>query len=908
MLKKYGIYYIIITLTLLAGACSTKKNTWVSRNYQALISNYNVYYNGATAFDNAITRIRGRYTNDYSHILPVYEFADEKAYKAGSSEVETALKKAHKLIQLHSITVKPQRKDQATEKQKRFYAQEEFNVLIDDAYLLIGKANVVNHSEEEAIEIFDYLSRKYEGAKTCYEGKIWKAIAYTQTGQYANAQSALESYDLDGLAPIELYPEYMAAYANIYITQQKYNEAIPYMEKAALEIKDNHCRRRYKYILAQLYRNAGRNADAAPLFLALSRGVKDYDMAFAAKLDLATVATTAEELQKAEKTLGKMARDAKNEEQLDQIYYSLGKLEDGKGNTAKAISHYRKSIETSKTNDNQKGLSFLALADIYKEIPQYIETSESLDSAAFYLDDANIRKKETEALAKDYAPIAIELRIIKEQDSLLRIANMSTKEREHFIENIIEEHERLIREREEARLAEEEQSMTQSDFYQITGSMGRPTSGSTWYFYNQTMISAGKSTFASKWGKRKNEDDWRRSDKTSVTADTNTATDDNETSADENANADSTNIATAPTNTKSDNISKETLMAGLPLTESAKQSCYLKIDNALFNSGAMLYETLQDYTMASKQLKEQTTRFTQSENRYNALVLLYFAQYKNDDFDGANTTSEIIRREYGNSTFASYLNTPDYFEKQAATKAEREMQYENTYHAYLSGNYNDAISKATLALRDTSNIKYEAKYLLVRALSHAKSAQTTQFKSDLVSITQRYSGTVEDSVALKLLALLEQGNEPKLATPYKSPFTELGGKTLDGQQTGETYEYRPDTTQSVICIVDNGMQNEAQFAVADYNFTNYIIEDFDIKIVYLADKRPAIIIRNFKDTKNAMSYFYAIREQQFWKQLTTESIPTIYVVSDNNIRQLLLTSAGEDYKTFFEKHYLNIEQ
>jgi outer membrane protein assembly factor BamD (BamD/ComL family) len=908
MLKKYGIYYIIITLTLLAGACSTKKNTWVSRNYQALISNYNVYYNGATAFDNAITRIKDRYTNDYSHILPVYEFADEKAYKAGSSEVETALKKAHKLIQLHSITVKPQRKDQATEKQKRFYAQEEFNILIDDAYLLIGKANVVNHSEEEAIEIFDYLSRKYEGAKTCYEGKIWKAIAYTQTGQYANAQSALESYDLDGLAPIELYPEYMAAYANIYITQQKYSEAIPYMEKAALEIKDKHCRRRYKYILAQLYRNAGRNADAAPLFLALSRGVKDYDMAFAAKLDLATVATTDEELQKAEKTLGKMSRDAKNEEQLDQIYYSLGKLEDGKGNTAKAISHYRKSIETSKTNDNQKGLSFLALADIYKEIPQYIEASESLDSAAFYLDDANIRKKETETLAKDYAPIAIELRIIKEQDSLLRITNMSTKERERFIENIIEEHERLIREREEARLAEEEQGMTQSDFYQITGSMGRPTSGSTWYFYNQTMISAGKSTFASKWGKRKNEDDWRRSDKTSVTADINTATDDNGTSADDNANADSTSIATAPTNTKSDNISKETLMAGLPLTESAKQSCYLKIDNALFNSGAMLYETLQDYTMASKQLKEQTTRFTQSENRYNALVLLYFAQYKNNDFDGATTTSEIIRREYGNSTFASYLNTPDYFEEQAATRAEREMQYENTYHAYLSNNYNDAISKATLALHDTSNIKYEAKYLLIRALSHAKSAQTTQFKNDLVSITQRYSGTAEDSVALKLLALLEQGNEPKLATPYKSPFTELSGKTLDGQQTGETYEYRPDTTQSVICIVDNGMQNEAQFSIADYNFTNYIIEDFDIKIVYLADKRPAIIIRNFKDTKNAMSYFYTIREQQFWKQLTTESIPTIYVVSDNNIRQLLLTSAGEDYKTFFEKHYLNIEQ
>ncbi len=37
--------------------------------------------------------------------------------------------------------------------------------------------------------------------------------------------------------------------------------------------------------------------------------------------------------------------------------------------------------------------------------------------------------------------------------------------------------------------------------------------GGRWYFYNPSTLSFGYSQFVKKWGKRKNEDDWRRSDK-----------------------------------------------------------------------------------------------------------------------------------------------------------------------------------------------------------------------------------------------------------------------------------------------------------------------------------------------------------------------------------------------------------
>lgn len=873
-----------------------------------LTSNYNVYFNGVEAFNDGVGKIRTAYKNDYSAVLPVYEFSDATAAKSGASDMETALKKGHKLIQLHSITAKPKKKDNPSEKYKRFAAQEEFNPYVAESYLLLGKANVVLHEEDEAVDYFDYLSRKYEGERTSYEGKIWKSIAYAQKDLYNNAVSALESYDLDGVAPEELYGEYMAAYANIHIRQSQYREAIPYMEGAVKNTTDRHTKRRYKYILAQLYRHNGENEKAAPLFLELSRGMADYNMAFAAKLDLATVATTPEELAVAEKKLRKMAKDSKNNEQLDQIYYSLGKMELNKGNKNAAIDDFRQSVQKSVSNDNQKGLSFMALADIYIAEPQYIPTSEALDSAAFFLDDSNLRKKEAQQNSQKYKPLADQLRIIENNDSLLRVANMSEKDRNKVIKSILDKIEDERRAAEAARQAEMNETMSQSEYYQLTSNRTGSSSMNKWYFYNTSTVSAGRSTFLSKWGRRKNEDNWRRGDKSSHSvSDLEDGFGDEENQSAGAQNSGSQQNAQQQTDNKPQapiEVTRESLLAGLPLTVEAQAECNRLIDDALFASGSILYDDIRDYTSATSQFSRQTERYPKSPNRYNTLVMLYFSQMKQGDLAGAETTAAIIRREFGNSDFAQYLKSDNYFETQNLQRAEREQRYEQTYNAYLGGRYAEAIASATSAMTDTANRQYEPKYLIVRSLAYAKNAQKSEFRNDLVTITQRYVGSEEDSLARVFLAKLDEGLEPVKATPYVSPLAEAGRTAEATQAQQNTYAFNPDTTHTVVCVVDAGMQNRAQYLIADYNFSNYIIDDFDISMVRLADDRQVLVIEGFENARRAMEYFYSLREQKFWSEISSEALPTIYAVSDNNTRMLILSDLGGDYDAFFNDNYL----
>lgn len=871
-------------------SCSTKRNTAVSRGYQRLTSRYNVYYNAREAFKSGIEATRKACKNDYSHVLPVYEFSIDKAANAANADMETTLKKSHKLIQLHSITVKPDLSGPLTDEQKRFRAKTEYNPYVAEAHLLIGKAYVVMHNESEAIEQFDYISRLHEGEHAAYEARIWKSMAYVQLGQYSNAQAALKSYDMDGVAPADLYADFQAAYANLFIAQGLYPQAIPYVESAAAEASEAHCRHRYSYILAQLYRLTGQRDKAAPIFMKLSRLMSDYDMAFAAKLDLPTVASTDEELAKAQKTLDRMARDPKNKDQLDQVYYAIGHLDLGRGDKAAAKNAFDKSVQASVSNDNQKGLSFLSLADIYQSEPEYIEASLCLDSAAFYLDDANDRKSEATGRAELLSPLARELRTVRDNDSLLRIARMPAKQRDELIDKMVKEHNDRLDAIREANEADADNAMSQTDFYQIQqGAQG----GSSWYFYNNQIVAAGKSTFRSKWGNRKNEDDWRRSNKMAAPE----ASDGAATEASDGADAQE-EMAARQADGK---WTKEMLMKDLPLTEADQATRNSQTADAMLKAASLLYDDVHDYHSCVKLLEEYKRRFPKSDNLYDALALLHFAQARANDSAGQVQTDETILRQFPESLLARAIKDPSFAARMKEERASANQVYRNTYEQYLDGDFSSVITRSTGALDGSAELR--PNYLLLRAMSYAKTGMAEPFRDDLMEIRSSCAGTPQDSMAVKLLAMLDEGRMPARFEPYDSPLAQNTSGDLAEQVEKVVYAYEPDSAHVIVCFVDAGRMRDAQFAVADYNFSNFIVQDYEVSMAEMPHGAQAVIVGRFANRKVAETYFYAIREQAFWKEISSSPIAPVYMMSVANSRLLRLSGPDDAFREFMKENY-----
>lgn len=896
---RVSVAVAVLAAALALAGCSTKRNTWFSRGFQRLTSHYNVYYNGVEAFEAGLGSIRARGRDDYSQVLPVYEFSDKGAAAVAQGDMETALRKAHKLVQLHSITVKPARREgPMTDEERRFRARSEYNPYVPLAYLLMGKANVVIHEEREAIETFDYLSRRHEGEPAAYEGKIWASIAYAQLGLYNNAIATLKSYDIDGVAPASLYAEFQAAYANVYIAQGQYAQAIPYMTRAAAEVRGRHLRHRYAYILAQLHRAVGDKAKAAPIFLALSRVIGNYDMAFAAKLDLATVASSDEELRQAEKSLRKMARDPKNADNLDQVFYAIGNLEVNRGRRESAIGAFRRSVELSAGNDNQKGLSFLALADIYQSDPLYVEASTSLDSAAAYLMPSNARRDEAVSRARLLAPLAEQLRVVRDNDSTLALARLADDERNAVLDNMARLHNERLDAEQEAREAEAMGAMSQSDFYQVEQGQ-RQTGQSSWYFYNNQLVAAGKATFRSRWGARRNEDNWRRADKSSsgqggVDAD---ATDD------DRAILERMRVPAAEGQDMTrQRWSRETLLRGLPLTAEAQADNERQTARALLRSAELLYDDLGDYAMCVKQLEEYLRRFGGGDSDYDALTLLYFARRRAGDADGASRASADIVARFPQSLMARNLADPAFLRERQAAHEGWERHYRDTYAAYLASDFARAEQMAAEALAD-ADVEQRPQYMLVRAMANAKMGRGDAFRAGLEDITAACPSTPQDSLARRLLEMLDKGLAPVRHEDYDSPLRHVAEPGAEAEAARAEYVYRPDTVHVVLCVVDKGMQNDALFAVADYNFSNYLLTDYDIATPTLHGGTPAVVVSAFRDRAEAEVYFYALREQSFWRGLSSDPIPKIFMMSVDNLRLCAMSGIDERLLDFMKTYY-----
>ena len=101
----------MVIIALILAGCSAEKNTGASRFYNSLISRYNIWFNGNEAYKAGVKKVRESHRDDYSDLLPVFEYSDAESARMANSDMERAVQKASKVIALHSITAKPEEKN-----------------------------------------------------------------------------------------------------------------------------------------------------------------------------------------------------------------------------------------------------------------------------------------------------------------------------------------------------------------------------------------------------------------------------------------------------------------------------------------------------------------------------------------------------------------------------------------------------------------------------------------------------------------------------------------------------------------------------------------------------------------------------------------------------------------------------
>lgn len=900
-LKQQFLHTIILFLlvSVFAG-CSTEKNTRASRTFHNVTSRYNIYFNANESIKEGLASVEERIEDDYTRILPLYKESDPATASLVKSDMDYAVAKCSKLIEIHSIKKKPKRKrGGGSRKYQEFASQEEFNKWIDESYLLMGKAYFYQHNFFAAIDNFSYVVRKYPDEETADEAQVWLIRAYSELDRFIEANEVIQAIQANDDFPKKLERDFAIATAYYYIKQFEYDNAIKLLDIAIDKTFWKKDKARLQYIVAQLYQELGQNQAAAEAFKRVRKMNPDYTMAFNAMINAAGVFSGEGNAEDLKKRLNKMLRDKKNVDFRDQIYYALGNLFFGEGNRDVAKDNYKQSVATSFKNQYQRALSAITLADIYFEDLNYRGAQMYYDSAMIIIDETYPNYDNLSARYKSLSSLVDNILTVEREDSLQKIANMPDAKREAFIASLMKaEQERQRNMENVAMQGARSQGYYRSNRYRM--GMGR-SGGGGWYFYNPQTVSYGRVTFQQQWGKRKLEDDWRRANKGIVL---------DPQEVEEMAEAE------PEVQRVEDPLKKEFYTQDLPLNDSLMEVSHNLIRDALYNTGKIFKSEFEDYKLSAEAFEELIKRYPDNIYKLSAYFDLYDLYELMGDKVKANYYRNLIITDYPKSKFAQFLQNPNFFVEMAAKTDSINRIYQNIFRNYKGGNYQNVLSLSGQIKSMEPDSVMLPKIDFMQTIASGVLSDVHNFETLLNEYIVQYPEKEPMPLAQEILTLIQDSTltdyQKLVDMGYISEEIQneelLPENFLSEDEFGGKFSYDEDLLHYFVIAYprdeeDNIDLNRLKFDIANYNIDHYTKIDYDIETDYLNDELAFVLVRAMTNKENALIYHGAIiRKASVFK--TLQGIEYInFVVSSTNYRAVKEEGSTADYLKFFVKNY-----
>ncbi|WP_462346584.1 type IX secretion system periplasmic lipoprotein PorW/SprE [Alloprevotella tannerae] len=951
------IIALLILVVLLVG-CSTKENTASTRFWQSFTTKYNTYYNGHEAYKEGLQSKENTNKDNYTKLLPVFLVGNEASRSAGSGQFDVTIEKCEKAIRTHSIKRKPvlNANKTRTPEMKAYLKRKEFNPFLKNAWLLMGKAQFQKGEFLEAASTFSYITRLYAAEPiVANEARLWMARCYAQLDWFYDAEDALNRLHRDSI-PGRLQREVETTQADLLLRQARYAEALPRLRLAAKREPRRLLKARLYYLLGQLCRQQGRNDEA---YKALGRCISlspPYELAFNARIlqtevvafqavpvgpsdslrspsDRLPAISTRAASEGMIRRLRSMARADKNKDYLDQVYYAMGNIYLARRDTTAAITAYEHGRTKATKAGPEKGLLLLRLGELYWDRERFDLAQGCYTEALALIDKKGADYELTEKRTKVLDKLVPHTSAIQLQDSLQALAVAPESERNAAIDRVIT----ALKKKEAAERREQAEAERQqdggSDFASETPlrpSLRRSTQSQAFYFYNPMLVAQGKQDFARQWGRRKNEDYWRRSQKAAgaflgPNGEVNPNADSLSQAADSLA-ADTDEQKLKP---EDDPHNRAYYLKQLPFTEEAKEASNLILQNALYNAGVIEKDDLTDFPLAARTLERLVRHYLKFDRLHDAYYQLYLLYMRWQKPLEAEQYKRLLIEHFPDSAISKRLQDPNYLhDAQFAVQLEDSL-YAATYNAYRKGDFATVganFERSTQKYPDGAN---RDKFLFVQALTRLSRGEYKPAEDALSTLVKQYPKSELQPMAEQIVKGLQAGRK------VGSGGMDFGGlwalrnapnDSLSATKNGKAPTFNGNRRANFLFLVayvrDSLDDNRLLYDLAQFNFSNFYVRNFDISkqnMALYAGELYNLKGKNVEKERSrvlnvvtfSVSGFRSFDEAHRYAQSVFKSPALanqlrrahVYLISDENLALIPRVFSFVDYQRFYDKAF-----
>ena len=932
----------VVGLTM--AGCNMKKNTATNRMYHSLTARYNIYYNGQLAFiDGNLEKEKGNKDN-YTELIPLYMVGNKQSRELGKGQYDRAIEKSEKAIRLHSIKSKPEWKSnkRKTARDREWLGRKEYNPFIWRAWMMLGKAQFQKGAFDEAAATFSYMMRLYQ-TQPVQNGlaRAWLAKCYTELDWLYDAEDVIRNMSRDSM-DFRTVKDWDYTYADYYIHTGDYEKAMPYLRKVIKHERRSVQRAREWFLMGQIQNQLGNRDAAYKAFKKVVGCHPPYELEFNARIAQTEVMAQSDS-RKMIGRLKRMAASDNNKEYLDQVYYALGNIYMIQRDTLQAIGAYEKGNKESVRNGIEKGVLLLTLGNLYWDMERFSDARRCYGEAIGLLDQERSDYEELSHRSKVLDELVPHTEAIHLQDSLLELSVMPEEERLAAIDRVIEALIQKEKEEREAQLDAEAEEL-QNELQQRQGGMDnqpiRPQTApqmaqqgnGQWYFYNPMAVSQGKTTFQQQWGRRENKDNWQRINVTVVNTTPEAESEDDDTESP--TPSDSLSAGGLPANPEdvaqttdslasealsSDSLASDTTandpherayyLAQIPFTEEQKIASHAIIQDGLFHAGVIFKDKLDNLTLSERHLRRLTDNYDAYEHLDEAWYHLYLLYARQGNTMMADSCLNRLKHKYAESEWTVLLTDPYYEENARFGEHIEDSLYAATYDGFKTDRYEMVKANAKLSETRFPQGANRDKFLFIEGLSLLNEGDGDGCIARLKEVIERFP----DSEVSAMAGMIIKGvNEGRQLHGGKFDIGDVWARrditlaadstrqdTLDAR-TDQNFlfilAYQPDSTDI--------NENQLLYNMARYNFTNFLVRNFDIQLDEDHGLRR-MLISGFLSYDEALQYARQLYDNETMKEQVKDCRSII--ISESNLPLLGTAFSYDDYLKFYEERFIPLK-
>jgi outer membrane protein assembly factor BamD (BamD/ComL family) len=901
------------------------------RFFQNSFTHYNYYYNANRKMEEASLNMQRANKDNYDTLIGLFPFDPLKDSSLMSADMDSIIRKVSVGIQIHDPRTKWGNDMYLLLGQAYYYkggfenASIAFRYIIanDQKNKLKNKKGSTYSRSKEAPSIVDKKKKSklafWQHKSVHNDAILWLARTYVTAGQIDNAGSVLSLLEFDSDLPENLKGRLAIEKAFTYLKTYSYPEASEQLEIARL---DNNLpkwlRVRAAFLNGQILQRLGNHELAATNFEFVLDFYPKLEMDFYARKYIADNRLMAgTNVANATTPLRKMLRDAKYANYYDQVYYVLGKLEARAGDINDAATYFTKSTTVPKASKKQKALSFAALGDVYYSSGQYQAAKAAYDSAGKY--SGGVKDKSLAVIAQrttGLSEMAGPANLIRETDSLLRMAAMSKREQQQIAKRFLRELERKI----EDSIAAAENAGVAAAAAENTGE-DRGNAGG-WYFSNPSLISQGSTDFKRKWGGRPLTDNWRRASGAPLAGGSKSGGGENGGSEDEN------DSELVKGKDKNGLPTEEALLAKVPNTPQQKELAEKILHKSYILLAKAYVKQLDDNEQAIKTLDTLNKRFPNHTQKEEELYLRYQIAVKKNQFDKAQAYATALLEKFPNSQYAKLLQ-PGKSESKLTNDNTNEVAryFDETYALLLKHQYSEALLRAENAQKKYENAKYRKRFDVVQAMAYAGSGNYLVADS-LISqfIKANPTDSLNEWAAAVKTHIQDMKNGGKPAWYTDKPYVYKGNNTAKPVTSSDTekpenpsptppqpevsdvpvsYIYEADSPHMAILVLPGLDDRTADLKKKLKRFDSLKMgaNGHQLLLDFYRMKEAVMIVKGFSNASQAKTYMNELKTSDSFIDFADGEV-NLMVISGRNYKKMFAEKSTESYLTFFNNNYL----